>query len=339
MQMLRFLCKVCPWRAVFLSLALMLSSLSVVHAQVAPTACPPPAPTVTPERIAQAMKNAPDRGPLWRIEKSGRTSWLYGTVHAARLPWVFPGPGVLNAMLQSDILALELNVLDGDSLKPLTESPGAEAVARVLDAPRTKRLNRQMELACLPLAALDALRPAMRVATLLVLNARNDGLYLDFGIDPMLAGMAQALKKPIVALEKAQGQFLLIAGRNEDEERLVVDSALDELESGKSRPHVVELARAWASADLDQLNAYPTWCQCMDKPGDKAFMKRILDDRNVLIAQRIDRLHEDGQRVFAGVGVLHMIGAQSLPALMRAQGYRVEVVPHAGIQPGGERLP
>lgn len=315
----------------------MPDGLNVGHAVSA--ACPPPAPTLTPERIAQGMKNAPARGPLWRIEKNGRTSWLYGTIHAARMQWVFPGPGVMTAMRQSDTLALELNPMDADSLKPLTGSPGAQAVARVLDPLRHARLNRQVNLACLPPSALDALRPAIRVAALLVLNARNDGLYLDFGIDSVLAGISQALKKPIVALETAGDQLVLVAGRNEDEERRVVDSALDELESGNSRQQVVELAQAWASADLDTLNAYPTWCQCMDSPEAKAFMKRMLDDRNVLIAQKIDRLHAGGQRVFTGVGVLHMIGEQGLPALMRAQGYRVEAVAPVSDRPSREPLP
>ena len=294
---------------------------------------------MTPERFVQGLKHAPDRGPLWRIEKNGRSSWLYGTAHVARLQWVLPGPGVAGAMLQSDTLALELNMLDTESLKPLTEPPSADAVARVLDAPRAARLTRQVELACLPPAALDTLRPAIRVATLLVLKARNDGLYLDFGIDSMLAGMAMGMKKSILALETAQDQLLLLAGRNEEEERRIVDSALEELESGKSRPHMIEMMQAWASADLDKLNAYPKWCQCMDKPDDKAFMKRMLDDRNVLMARKIDRLHEGGQRVFAGVGVLHMIGEQGLPALMRAQGYRVEAVAHDPDRKGGQVLP
>jgi uncharacterized protein len=330
-------------------LALSLSGLQPAHAQVAPdgstgarsvpAACPPPAPTMTPERMAEVLKTAPDRGPLWRIEKNGRSSWLYGTAHVARLQWVFPGPGLLGAMRQSDILALELNPLDTESLKPLTEPPKADAVARILDGTRTARLARQIGLACLPPTALDNLRPAIRVATLLVLNGRKEGLYLDFGIDSMLAGMAVGLKKPIQALETAQDQLLLLAGRNEDEERRIVDSALDELESGKSRQQMVEMTQAWASADLDKLNAYPTWCQCMDKPEDKAFMKRMLDDRNVLIAQKIDRLHEGGQRVFTAVGVLHMIGERGLPTLMRAQGYRVEAVAHAPDRREAQALP
>ena len=57
-------------------------------------------------------------------------------------------------------------------------------------------------------------------------------------------------------------------------------------------------------------------------------MKRLLDDRNPASPTRIDALHAGGQRVFAAVGSLHMIGPNGLPALMGERGYRVErIVP------------
>ena len=53
-------------------------------------------------------------------------------------------------------------------------------------------------------------------------------------------------------------------------------------------------------------------------------MRRLNDDRNPALAQRIDALHGQGRRVFAAVGALHMTGAQALPRLMAERGYRVE---------------
>ena len=296
---------------------------SLVFAQTA--GCPPAAPTIGPEQISQGLKNAQNRGPLWRLEKAGRTSWLYGTVHAARAEWLFPGPAIVRALLQSDALALELNVLDAESLKPLTQPVDPAQAQRVLIDGRAERLARQTSMACLPPAALDQLRPALRAITLLVLGVRQDGFYTDFAVDAVLAGAAQAMKKPIIALESAQDQVDLLAGRSDTEERSILDAALKELESGKGSEQGVLLMQAWAAADVARLNDYPVWCKCMDQPQDRAMMKRLLDDRNVLMADKIALMHDAGQRVFAGVGVLHMIGKQGLPALMRAKGYRVEL--------------
>jgi uncharacterized protein YbaP (TraB family) len=294
-------------------------------------ACPPPPDVLTPERIQQGVRNAQNRGPLWRITRDGQTSWLYGTAHVSSADWVFPGPEVVAALQQADVLALELNFLDVESLKPLIEPVEPGLIARVLDAPRAARVARQVALACLPPGALGNLRPAIQVATLVALDARHHGFYANFGIDAMLTGLAQSLKKPLLALESAQDQLNLLAGRNAQEERWLVDSALDALESGRARQKLPATMKMWAEADIKKLEDYPVWCDCMDSAEDRAFMKRLLDDRNVLMAEKINQLHASGKRVFAGVGVLHMVGAQGLPALMRANGFQVELVaPYVG---------
>lgn len=298
----------------------------VTAVNTAKPACPPPPDALTPERIQQGLRNAQDRGPLWRITQAGQSSWLYGTAHVSSADWVFPGRNVVRAMQQADMLALELNLLDAESLKPLIQPADPARIARVLDATRLARIARLTDVACLPPNALDTRRPVIQAATLLALDARHSGFYVDFGIDAMLAGLAQSLKKPIVALESAQDQLDLLSGRNETEERLFVDSALDQLESGKARGQMKTMLQVWAQADVTQLDNYADWCNCMDTAEDRAFMKRLLDDRNVLMAEKISQLHASGKRVFAGVGVLHMVGAQGLPALMRAQGFQVELV-------------
>jgi hypothetical protein len=56
-------------------------------------------------------------------------------------------------------------------------------------------------------------------------------------------------------------------------------------------------------------------------------MKRLLDDRNSGLADGIERMHASGQRVFAAVGALHMVGPQGLPALLAARGFQVVAVP------------
>ena len=58
-------------------------------------------------------------------------------------------------------------------------------------------------------------------------------------------------------------------------------------------------------------------------------MKRLLDDRNPVLAAAIDSRHANGQRVFAGVGSLHMIGPNGLPALLARRGFQVVRVPLA----------
>lgn len=291
-------------------------------------ACPPAAPVLTPERVAQAQRNARDHGLLWRVEKGGRLSWLYGTLHLARLDWLAPGPTVRAAFQRSDLLALELNLLDTESLKPLTAPADPARVRQVMTDVRRARLARAMASACVPEGALDGQRPAMQAAALAMMAGRGVGLHAEWAIDALLAGAAQRLNKPVVALESAADQLALLTGADATEEGELVDGALDELESGQMPGQLDTLAQAWARGDEALLADYPRWCRCLNTARDRAQWKRVLDDRNGPMAERIVALHDSGRSVFAAVGALHVVGPQGLPALLRARGFRVvRVVP------------
>jgi uncharacterized protein YbaP (TraB family) len=290
--------------------------------------CPPPAamPDLSAEAMRRAMQQAVDRGLLWRIEKDGRTSWLYGTMHLGKAEWMVPGPRVLRALMQSDTLALELDLLDPATLAVFTAPADAAASARVLTPERQRRLDRQAAAACLPQGALARLRPILQVTTLSMLAARSEGLYGDYGSEAFLAGLARARGKPIVALETAADQLKMLSGDSEAEEGEQIDQALDELESGRTGALAGELAQAWARNDWPRLDRYTQWCDCARTPADRRALKRLLDDRNPGLADGIARLHARGQRVFGAVGALHMVGPTGLPALLAARGFRVTAV-------------
>src|SRR5882724_5290074 len=82
------------------------------HAAAAQTRCPPLAQPLSPEQLEAGMRDARDRGFLWRISKDGRTSYLYGTIHVGRVAWMFPGPVLTDALRASDVVALELDLSD-----------------------------------------------------------------------------------------------------------------------------------------------------------------------------------------------------------------------------------
>ena len=85
-----------------------------------------------------------DRGFLWRLQKDGRSSWLYGTLHVARLEWVFPGPLLTRALRQADTIALELDMLDPQIRERLL-TPPADARPVALPQALSERLARQID--------------------------------------------------------------------------------------------------------------------------------------------------------------------------------------------------
>ena len=110
----RLLARLLPGRAALAGVFAALLPLAAAHGAdaAAGSACPPAPQPLTSENLSAGIRTAKDHGFLWRVTKDGRSSYLYGTIHAARAEWMYPGPVTLDALQRSDTLALELDVLD-----------------------------------------------------------------------------------------------------------------------------------------------------------------------------------------------------------------------------------
>ncbi len=306
------------------SIAIVLST-GLAGATQDPSTCPPEARPPSPAQIANGIRTARDRGFLWRLGKGDRTSYLYGTVHVGKPEWMFPGPEVLAALRSTTVVALELDISDPDLVGRLQQGMARRpdhALSKTLNA----RLRAQLQEACLPEQMLATTAPEMVATTLTMLSARWAGLDPAYAVDAMYAGMARELKKPVTSLETPELQLKLLLGSTPEETRAAVESALEDLESGAAAPLMTRMAQIWADGHLGQLESYQTWCQCLETEADRVTMRRLLDDRNPGLADRIDSLHASGQPVFAAVGSLHMVGRAGLPALLAERGYKVERV-------------
>ncbi|MGZ8260914.1 MAG: TraB/GumN family protein [Caldimonas sp.] len=318
-----------PWWLVAALLAAGLSLLAPLRGQArpasAPTGCPPAAIPLDSERFQAGMSQAEDHGFLWRIAKDGRTSYLYGTIHAARPAWMFPGPRTTAALEASDVLALELDLLDPDVQARLVKAANARPDER-LPAALAARIERRMAAECVDAAPWREFAPEFQIASLAVLAARREGLDPSYAIDLVLALVARDLGKATTSLETPEAQIAALRMPTRQATIDFVTSGLDELEAGRSGPLLVHMATAWTDGNLAELEAFERWCGCLDSAAERASMKRLLDDRNPLLATAIDALHAGGRSVFAAVGSLHMIGANGLPALLHQRGFAVEQV-------------
>jgi len=287
--------------------------------------CPPAAVPLDPDRFREGMSRADDHGFLWRVAKDGRTSYLYGTLHAAKPAWMFPGPRTLAALESSDVLALELDLLDADVRERLAKAAAARPDER-LPAALEARIERRMAAECITDAPWRGFAPEFQVATLAVLAARRQGLDPSYGIDLVLALIARDFGKAAASLETPEAQIKALRMPTRAATIEFVTASLDELDADRSAPTLARLANAWADGNLPELEGYEGWCDCLGSDAERAAEQRLVADRNPLLAQAFDALHAGGRSVFGAVGSLHMVGPGGLPALLRQRGYAVEQV-------------
>ncbi len=305
--------------------ALVLSGLSGLVFAQAPGACPPSASVPTGPELQAARAQARDRGALWRVQRDGRTSWLYGTLHVGKLEWAVPGPRITQALQSSDVVALEIDMSDPATMAEMVQ-PGP-ALPTALPAALQARLASQQAAACLPDAhALSALHPLLQVAVLGGLDGRWIGLDPSYGVEFVLTGFAKASGRPVLGLETPAIQVRALLPDAPEQTLHLLDTMLAQLESGLSRRVLGRLAQAWADGDLETVETYEDWCECIAGDADRAALRRLNDDRNPHLADRIAALHGEGRRVFAAVGLLHMTGPKALLGLLAARGFTVERV-------------
>jgi uncharacterized protein len=287
-------------------------------------ACPPQAAPPTPEQIRIASSQAKDRGVLWRISKDGRTSHLFGTIHIGKLSWGFPGQQVRDALMAADTVALEIDVSDAQVMGRLTP-PKSAATPKLPDALR-KRLDAQINAACIPAEAIASQHPVMQAMALSGLDARWVGYDLAYAQEFFLAGFARSAKLPVVGLETPEIQMAALLPTTDSDALALISRTLQDMEEGKTRRMASRMADIWEAGKLEDLANFEQWCECVKDDADRAFYKRINDARNPFLAERIAALHGEGKKLFAAVGALHMTGDQALPKLLAERGFKVERV-------------
>lgn len=288
----------------------------------APHACPPPPP------VQASTAPARDRGLLWRITRDGRTSWLYGTLHVGKPAWSRLGPRVAGAFAASDVLAVEIDPGDPTLPQALSE-PATSAAAATPPALLRARLAQAYERACLPPDALAALHPVLQGAFLTAAEARWLGMDTRYAAEHLLLAQARASGRPVVALETAAQQKAALVPADTAAGWVLLDQSLRQLEDKSGRRVLARLSQAWEGGDLSRIGQYEDWCECAAGRRDRAFLRRLNDDRNPALADGIAAQHGRGLRVFAAVGALHMTGPQALPRLLAQRGFVVERVAFA----------
>lgn len=181
------------------------------------------------------------------------------------------------------------------------------------------RIDEQFRKACINQDRFKGSTLASMVSSLTLLSARKQGLYPEFSIDASLIGFARYTKKEIVELETPEDQRAAIGASD----LAALERDVIELESGKARENLENLARVWASGNLGDMERY---CQSIQCTQDRNYF----DTRNRVFAAGIDKLANEKEPVFIAVGFLHMIGPDNVLDKLKELGFQVRQIPTRG---------
>ena len=148
-----------------------------------------------------------------------------------------------------------------------------------------------------------------------------DGVELDL----KLQKMADDNKVNIVGLEQVEEQLSIFNDLPKDEQLQALRDVLDNLDKNIEMQN--KMQEAYLAKDLRGLEALipESIDLSTDKEAAKRLMKKLVDDRNVRMADRMVKYIDEGN-AFVAIGALHLPGNIGVLKLLEDKGYRIEVL-------------
>lgn len=288
---------------------------------------------------AMAADGTPNRGALFRIEQvegsagnAGNVTWLFGTIHVGAKSFYPLEPVITAALENAAVLALEVDPLGSQDdiaravreygMYPAGRGPASTELAAGY-RPRLDRLLRQYDV---PPASVAPMKPWMLASLLTVREFERQGYQTDLAVEMWLSQGARARKQKIVELESVQAQMALFGRMAAADQALFLQETIDAIDGREQASDARAIATAWATADRAALDRIAEKTATDDTFSGRFVSRVLLDERNPLLADGIATLLAREKQSVVAIGVLHLVGKNSVPELLRRQGLRVERV-------------
>lgn len=272
--------------------------------------------------LSAALAEAPAKGLLWKIERSGaQASYLLGTMHSEDPRVMNLAPEIQRPFDASTSFTMEV-LLDMQALLESTQAmmfTDGNTLRKALGAELYGKVVPLMAERGVPETILGTFKPWAIFLTLSVPKQKT-GVFLDSA----LFGAAVEQNKKVYGLETVQEQLSVFDSMSLAEQaRLVADTVKHH---GELDHAFEEMIAAYLKRDLVVLQAVSDKYNSMDdKQLTDKLMAELIDARNRRMIERMTPRLKEGN-AFIAVGALHLPGEQGLLQLLERQGYRVTAV-------------
>lgn len=251
------------------------------------------------------------------VEGASRVT-LLGSIHFLDAD-AYPLPAVIEeAYTRADVVAFEVDIDDTDAIARAVLERGLFRDGRTLRDVVGKTTYRRLEAVAagteMPVEALALIEP-WAVELMLRSMVPPSRYRADLGVDRHLFDRAHADGKETVALETAEDQIAVFDAVPEPDQV----ASLRETLAAWYQPAMDfgALVDAWGRGDEAALDAATA-----ELPA--ASRRALLHDRNAAWLPHVEALlARDGAEVLVVVGAAHLVGDDSVPAMLRARGWTV----------------
>lgn len=312
-------------RVLFFRVLASLGVLLLCAAQAPPVPPPAPANTQPPAVLRPAPANIQAHPALWTVHGPKGTMYLLGSIHVLPTELQWRTPPIDAALKAADVFVFEIS-MDATQradiqafVKENGYLPAGTALLSLLDGQAQKDYTAALNLTHVPPEKLASMRPWLALLVLEAGIVTQQHLSAEAGVDRQVYAVALGRKgADIRPLETAEQQLRLLMPEDQSLEIQEFDAGLKDLLNETTS--VNDLVNAWARGDVTKLNDL---MNSGFKENPRA-EKTLFDDRNRAWVKKLEAMMDQKHIVFVTVGAGHLVGLKGVPALLRADGYRVD---------------
>lgn len=273
---------------------------------------------------------------LYRVSCSkGGTLYLLGSIHIGDERMEKMPAYVMNAYNESSFIAVEADIVafDKDFAAQIkyTQTLLCDSGKTIEDHLGTELYEKAkgfLQDNGAYMSAYKAYGPAMWFS--LVDNVLYDksGLDSENGADRLFIDMANDDGKQVREAESVGFQYEMLKGFSDDLYKLMIESTIDTADEGVEA--LKQMYEIWLDGDeaevAEMLKEDISGLTDEEKVLYDEYMKAMLTDRNVGMANKAEQYLAEGVTSFMVVGTAHVVGDGGLVELLRDRGYNVAVV-------------
>ncbi len=274
---------------------------------------------------------AAERGALFKVTGKDKTLYLYGTIHAGKPDFYPLEPRIRAAMAAAPTLAVEVDAArDPAAVMAAFEQygmfPAGSPGIAALPAERRERIESALKKQGIDPAAVARMKPWLLATMLAVADLGKLGYNPALGVDAHLAHLARGGNTRIAELESAQYQAALMNRLPDDDQWRLLEEALENMASGRQLREAREIFDAYERADQAAQERIARHIEGDNTVTGKFTREVVLNERNGPMADKVASLLAQENNAVVAVGLLHLLGKNGLPELLRQRGITVERV-------------
>lgn len=259
---------------------------------------------------------------VWKVSKGNDHVYIGGTVHI--LPASeFPLPQEFTtAYKNTDTIVLETKLPDPTDqafqakMMAQVSYKNGKNLADVLTKETYQALSKYVAGFGVDINQLAGFKPGFIVTMMAMMEAKRAQIAGD-GVDTYFSQLAEKDKKVPEYLESAEFQIQMLADMGKGNENNFVNLSLSKM--GEFKSMFNQLLPAWRTGNAKQM------AELVIKPmqKDPETLKALMTDRNKNWIPLIEKMFNDNDKEFILVGVGHLVGEESVIALLKAKGYQI----------------